>query len=70
MIMMIMYFIKDENGKLQVLFYIVYMIGLICDDEGQKMFKFKGNVIDLLDMVDGILLLELLEKCIGNMMQL
>lgn len=69
MIMMIMYFIKDENGKSQVSFYIVYMIGLIRDDEGQKMFKFKGNVIDLLDMVDGISLLELLEKRIGNMMQ-
>ncbi len=61
MIMMTMHFIKDENGKPQVPFKTVYMTGLIRDDEGQKMSKSKGNVIDPLDMVDGITLPELLE---------
>ncbi|MDB6366837.1 valine--tRNA ligase [Photorhabdus bodei] len=69
MIMMTMHFIKDENGKPQVPFKTVYMTGLIRDEEGQKMSKSKGNVIDPLDMVDGISLEELLEKRTGNMMQ-
>ncbi|CQJ56118.1 valyl-tRNA synthetase [Yersinia intermedia] len=69
MIMMTMHFMKDENGKPQVPFKTVYMTGLIRDDEGQKMSKSKGNVIDPLDMVDGISLEELLEKRTGNMMQ-
>ncbi len=60
--MMTMHFIKDENGKLGVPFHTVYMTGLIRDDEGQKMSKSKGNVIDPLDMVDGISLPELLEN--------
>ncbi|MDE9495089.1 valine--tRNA ligase [Xenorhabdus bovienii] len=69
MIMMTMHFIKDENGKPQVPFKTAYMTGLIRDDEGQKMSKSKGNVIDPLDMIDGISLENLLEKRTGNMMQ-
>ncbi|WP_199611208.1 valine--tRNA ligase [Flocculibacter collagenilyticus] len=69
MIMMTMHFIKDENNKPQVPFKKVYVTGLIRDDEGNKMSKSKGNVIDPLDMIDGISLEDLLEKRTGNMMQ-
>ncbi|MBL4630456.1 MAG: valine--tRNA ligase, partial [Paraglaciecola sp.] len=69
MIMMTMHFVKDENGKPQVPFKTVYVTGLIRDDDGHKMSKSKGNVIDPLDMIDGISLEDLLEKRTGNMMQ-
>ena len=69
MIMMTMHFLKDENGKPQVPFKTVYVTGLIRDDDGHKMSKSKGNVIDPLDMIDGISLEDLLEKRTGNMMQ-
>ena len=69
MIMMTMHFIKDENGKPQVPFKNVYVTGLIRDENGDKMSKSKGNVLDPLDMIDGIDLDTLLEKRTGNMMQ-
>ena len=69
MIMMTMHFMKDENGKPQVPFKNVYVTGLIRDESGDKMSKSKGNVLDPLDMIDGISLEDLLEKRTGNMMQ-
>ncbi|MBB1268700.1 valine--tRNA ligase [Shewanella sp. SR44-3] len=69
MIMMTMHFIKDENGKPQVPFKTVYVTGLIRDEAGNKMSKSKGNVLDPLDMIDGIELETLVTKRTGNMMQ-
>lgn len=69
MIMMTMHFIKDEDGTPQVPFKTVYVTGLIRDESGQKMSKSKGNVLDPLDMIDGIDLDQLLDKRTGNMMQ-
>ena len=69
MMMMTLHFIKDENGKPQVPFHTVYVTGLIRDEQGPKMSKSKGNVLDPLDMIDGIELEALVGKRTGNMMQ-
>ena len=69
MIMMTMHFLKDQDGKPQVPFKTVYVTGLIRDEEGQKMSKSKGNVLDPLDMIDGIDLETLVAKRTANMMQ-
>ena len=62
MIMMTLHFVKNEDGTPQVPFKTVYVHGLVRDGEGQKMSKSKGNVLDPLDLVDGIDLESLVAK--------
>lgn len=69
MIMLTTHFVKNEDGTPQIPFKYVYYTPLIQDEEGNKMSKSKGNVLDPLDMIDGISLEDLIEKRTGNMMQ-
>jgi valyl-tRNA synthetase len=56
MLMMGLHFMKE------VPFHDVYIHALVRDEKGQKMSKSKGNVMDPLDVVDGVELDELVKK--------
>ncbi len=67
MIMMTLYLFKKNNIK-QIPFKKVFITGLIRDENGKKMSKSLGNVIDINDLVEGISLKKLIKKRTFNLL--
>ena len=63
MIMFGLYFMKKPP------FTDIYITGLVKDEKGQKMSKSKGNVLDPIDLINGICLKNLIKKRTEKLMQ-